>query len=151
MTEILVIWAIPGFSDDYFELLAKAPSLRGLVLMLYGCGNAPARKERFVRNMRALVERGVVVVACTQCLRGTVSLEKYAVGKAFQECGVVSAIDMTTEATVTKLAYLLSKNLGPEQARNLMGQDLRGELSNEDTTFAIREQVSGLNGLVSSL
>jgi L-asparaginase len=36
---------------------------------------------------------------------------------------------MTVEATLTKLHYLLSQNLTPEEIRKLMQQNLRGELT----------------------
>lgn len=51
----------------------------------------------------------MLVVAVSQCLKGGVSLDAYAVGVTLQKNGVVSAYDMTTEATVTKLAYLFGR------------------------------------------
>lgn len=93
----------------------------------------------FLKCVEKLVANGVVVVACSQCLQGTVSLHAYAAGKVLEDCGVISAGDMTTEATVTKLSYLLSKDLTVREVRECMVQDLRGELSTENTTFRISE------------
>eukprot|EP00930_Biecheleria_cincta_P094528 TRINITY_DN8571_c0_g1_i1.p1 TRINITY_DN8571_c0_g1~~TRINITY_DN8571_c0_g1_i1.p1 ORF type:complete len:435 (-),score=42.13 TRINITY_DN8571_c0_g1_i1:153-1457(-) len=126
VTQILVVWLIPGFSDDFFESLLKSQSIRGMVLMSYGCGNAPARKASFISYLREMNSQGIVVVACSQCVEGSVSIEKYAVGTALAECGVISAGDMTVEATVTKLSYLLSKGLDPERCRKSMQENLRG-------------------------
>lgn len=142
--EILVVWVIPGFSDDFLSALARSGTVKGLVLMLYGCGNAPAHKESFLKHLRDLIGSGVVVAACSQCLKGTVSLQKYAVAKALDECGVVSAGDMTTEAAVTKLAYILSKGVSPEQARKAMSEDLRGEITTEVTTLRVHEPTTRL-------
>ncbi|CAE8602015.1 unnamed protein product [Polarella glacialis] len=145
VTQIVVMWVIPGFSDEFFECLLKSKSVKGVVLMLYGCGNAPARKVCFLKCLRKMVDAGIVVVACSQCSTGNVVLEKYAVGKAFSECGVISASDMTTEATVAKLAYLMSKGLSSEDCRKAMQQNLRGEMSTEMNTLHINEPMTDLS------
>mmetsp|Transcript_22127 Transcript_22127/g.32848 ORF Transcript_22127/g.32848 Transcript_22127/m.32848 type:complete len:263 (-) Transcript_22127:465-1253(-) len=147
VTDILVVWVIPGFSDDFFQPLLKSKSLRGMVLLLYGCGNAPARKQKFLGLLKQLVDTGVVVVACSQCTHGSVILEKYSVGKAFQSVGVIGGHDMTTEAAVTKLAYLLSKGLTAGEVRRAMVENLRGEMTTEATAFTISEPVTGVTSI----
>lgn len=144
VTDFIVLWVIPGFSDEVLKPLLLSKTVKGIVLLLYGCGNAPARKASFVKILGELVQKGVVVVACSQCLQGTVVLEKYAVGKAFADAGVVSARDMTTEAAVTKMAYLFSKGLTSQECRDRMGEDLRGELSTATTTINISEPITGI-------
>lgn len=127
---ILVVRLVPGFDDVVFE---HCGSLKGLVLLLYGCGNAPARRKVFLEQIKRLVDSGVIVVACSQCPWGAVSLGSYAVGKELQDRGVVSAGDMTTEATCTKLAYLLARDLTAEQVKAGMALDLRGEITVTDS------------------
>eukprot|EP00932_Pfiesteria_piscicida_P023090 SRR837773.9825.p1 GENE.SRR837773.9825~~SRR837773.9825.p1 ORF type:complete len:298 (-),score=123.29 SRR837773.9825:183-1076(-) len=144
VTDILVVWVIPGFSDQFFVDLIGGKKLRGMVLLLYGCGNAPARKQKFVSMLKQLNDSGTVIVACSQCTTGSVHLEKYAVGKAFEDAGVVGCRDMTTEAAVTKLSYLLSKGLSASAVRAAMKDNLRGEMTTEETTLTIGEPVTGL-------
>ena len=70
---------VPGFSDDYIHaLIDNTPSLTGLIVQLYGTGNAAQRKGSFVEAIRKAIRRGIVVVAATQCVKGGVKLDTYA-------------------------------------------------------------------------
>jgi len=129
-TSVVVLRLAPGFNDAaILAMVEHAPTLRGLVLSLYGTGNGPSHKRSFLRTIERAIERGILVVAASQCTSGTVSLETYEVGRLLLELGVVSAGDMTTEACVTKMAYLLGRNIKGERLRKLMMDDLRGELT----------------------
>jgi L-asparaginase len=118
----------PGMRAGVLENLLQPP-LEGLVLGAFGVGNGPIHDADFLRVLCEATERGVVVVATTQCLRGRVDLSSYATGKALAAAGVVGGADMTPEAALAKLHYLLNKGLTPAEVRAAMGEDLRGELS----------------------
>ncbi|KAH9066462.1 L-asparaginase [Lactarius vividus] len=105
-----------------------APSVRGVVLETFGSGNAPQRED-LMSALREACERGVVIVAITQCAKGSVS-NTYETGRTLLQAGVVPGGDMTPECALTKLCYLLSKpELSVEQVRSLVGSPLRGELT----------------------
>ncbi|EGG24012.1 L-asparaginase I [Cavenderia fasciculata] len=125
---VAVLHLVPGFSDECVENLLKPP-LEGLIIQSYGSGNAPAKKRAFLDHIVTAVKRGVVVVVCSQCVRGTVNLKYYETGKSLLDAGAVSGMDMTVEAAATKLGWLLSIGLPTEQVRQLMEKDLRGELT----------------------
>jgi len=125
-TRIVVLRLVPGFLD--LDALVGS-EIRGVVLMLYGTGNAPAKKSAFVSWVKRMTDNGKMVVACSQCQRGRVVLEAYSVGKALHDAGVISALDMTCEAAVTKMAYLLSLHLSPRDLRVAFQASLRGELT----------------------
>ena len=83
----------------------------------------------FILNMKEASERGVIVVNLTQCLAGKVNMGGYATGCALADSGVISGFDMTPEAALAKLHYLLSQNLSYEEVKERMQQVLRGEMS----------------------
>ncbi len=118
----------PGLPADLLRNALREP-LQGLVLEAYGAGNAPGGDPELLRVIADATARGVVIVDCTQCLRGTVDLHAYATGSALLHAGVIGGADMTAEAALAKLVYLLSTMRSPEHARDLMGQSLCGELT----------------------
>ncbi|QDU65544.1 asparaginase [Engelhardtia mirabilis] len=118
----------PGLRASVLENMLSAP-LEGLVLEAFGVGNGPKHDQQFLDVLRAGCERGIVVVVVTQCLRGRVDLSGYATGEALASAGVVSGVDMTPEAALAKLHYLLNRGLELDEVRRLIGVDLRGELS----------------------
>jgi L-asparaginase len=105
-SNIMVIRLVPGFSDEsLLNIIHRAEELNALVLELYGTGNPTAKGELLATLQKAL-DRGILVVASTQCVKGQVDLHAYALGHKLLGMGVMSAGDMTTEAAVTKLTVL---------------------------------------------
>ena len=120
----------PGITPETLRSFLRPP-LEGAVLHTYGVGNAPDRPE-LLAVLRRASERGVVLVNCTQCLEGSVRMGAYATGSALADAGVVSGYDMTPEAALTKLYYLLSHDLDPDEVRRQMQENLRGELTRSE-------------------
>lgn len=128
--KIIVIKLVPGFDDEAIHALVKySTSLKAIVLEMYGTGNGPSNKKPLLEAIQAAKDKGIVVVALTQCVRGGVSLETYTMGLEFSNAGVISGGDMTTEACTTKLAYLWGMFDTPEEVISYMGINIRGELS----------------------
>jgi L-asparaginase len=133
-TRLLTIRLVPGFDDamiaEMIERNAERNLLKALVLQLYGTGNLPSVKESFIQLLADARSRGILVVAATQCFTGSVILGHYAVGQALESAGVVSANDMTLEATACKIAYLFGRgDLSHDEVATLMGVSLRGEVT----------------------
>uniref|UniRef100_A0A3Q3L3N0 asparaginase n=1 Tax=Labrus bergylta TaxID=56723 RepID=A0A3Q3L3N0_9LABR len=104
------------------------PPMQGVVLETYGSGNAPDNRPDLLEELKKATDSGVIIVNCTQCLRGTVSAS-YATGKVLMDAGLIAGGDMTPEAALSKLSYLLAKTeLDLDAKKKMMGQNLRGEM-----------------------
>ncbi len=125
---ILYLNLYPGMANYLLEAIMQPP-LQAIVLGCYGIGNAPTLDKQFLQVLDKAVQQGIIIVNCTQCLYGSVNMKKYQSGQLLESFGVISGYDMTIEAAVTKLIYLLSQPSDPEQVKVLMQQNLRGELT----------------------
>lgn len=126
-----VVTALRVFPGLTAELLRRmlAPPLQGLVLETYGAGTFPSRDPALLAVLREAVERGVVIVNCSQCHSGRVRQEAYGTSSGLARAGVTSGHDMTPEAALTKVYCLLAAGHTPEAVRREIEEDLAGEVT----------------------
>ena len=126
--QIAVLKIFPGIQFGIFENILTS-NLKGIVFEAFGAGNIPENKGELNRILEKAEENGTIIVVCTQCLRGSAMLGEYEASQSFAKAGAVSGFDMTVEAAVTKLYYLLSEHDDLDMVKKLMITDLRGEMS----------------------
>jgi len=125
---ILILKLFPGINYDTLHHIFNTPHIEGIILETFGSGNAKTDKW-FVDLLKDLIGRGVYVVNVTQCVGGGVLMGKYATSEGLKRLGIISGGDITTEAAVGKMMYLLNKNLGPKVFKTIFETSLRGEMN----------------------
>ena len=92
-------------------------------------GNTPT-DSWFSTEILELEAKGVIIINVTQCTTGSVEQGKYETGVHLEKAGVLSGKDITFEAAITKLMYLLGcEELSIEERKIYLEQNLRGEMS----------------------
>ncbi|MGE4289878.1 MAG: asparaginase [Salinivirgaceae bacterium] len=125
---VAILKLFPGITPEVVDAITNIKNLKGLVLESFGSGNAPTH-EWFIEKLRQAVNRGVVVLNVTQCSAGSVDMGVYETSLGLMEAGVLSGKDITTEAAVTKLMFLLGQHYNKEEIKEYLSKSLRGEIN----------------------
>jgi len=125
---IASIKIFPGIRKEVFQSISSIPNLKGLILETYGGGNAP-QLEWLIEELKKLMHQGVLIVNISQCVSGSVDQSKYETGRFLEEIGVLGGKDLTYEAAISKLMFLLaSDDDNLDQKKDLFLTNLRGEM-----------------------
>ena len=125
---VLILKLFPGINKTILHSLLHTPNLKGVILETYGSGNAPM-EDWFISEIENAIKRGLHIVNVTQCSGGSVIMGTYETSTRLKEIGLISGKNITTEAAITKLMYLLGQNVSSSVFKTIFETPLRGEMN----------------------
>jgi L-asparaginase len=127
-TSVTFLKVFPGIPPEVVRSVLRIPNLKGVILETFGAGNAPTTSW-FLEEIRLAIQRDLLIFNVSQCDGGKVTQGQYQTSKFLQQVGVLSGSDITAEAAITKMMFLLGQTENLDECRAQLARPLRGEMS----------------------
>ena len=127
-TNVAILKLFPGISAALVNSILQVENLKGLVFETFGAGNAPVEKW-LMESLQKAIDKGIVIMNVSQCIGGKVLMGRYETSKHLLALGLIDGADITTEAAITKMMYVLGKTEHAEEIKILLATSLRGEMN----------------------
>lgn len=122
--EVVLLNFYPGLSGERFR--KAVDGAKGVVIAGTGLGHV---SQDIIDEISSLTEEGMTVCVTTQCIWGSANLNVYSTGRDMQSAGAIPLGDMLSETAYVKLSWVLAKTQDPARVREMMLENLRGELT----------------------
>ncbi|MFS4493285.1 asparaginase [Maribacter sp. 2308TA10-17] len=127
-SNVAILKLFPGFNELLLKSILETENLKALVLETYGAGNAPT-EGWVIENLKLAIKKGLHIVNVTQCSGGSVIMGQYETSEQLKKLQLISGKDITTEAAITKLMYLLGSEVSKGSFKTVFETSLRGEMN----------------------
>ena len=119
-SKVTLLKLIPSMNGDILDYLFK--HYDAIIIESFGVGGIPSYEDdSFHRAIERWVNAGKFVIMTTQVTNEGSNMSVYEIGKTIKkEFGLLEAYDMTLEATVTKLMWILGQTHEPDMVKEML-------------------------------
>lgn len=125
---VAILKLFPGITKEVVESILNIVNLKAIVLETFGAGNTMT-SNWFLQTIEKALEKGIIIYNVSQCAGGKVLQGHYETSIFLEKKGVINGEDITTEAAITKMMFVLA-NISKKHQKKYLKIGIRGELTN---------------------